>query len=86
MWWSSYAGSFSVERAIDNPSHNIYMELTNSLKINGREPKRQLNISLIYDKCLFSNTELYSYFAVLSIIDIYSNHKELVLKLQSCIS
>lgn len=86
VWWSSYAGSFSVERAIDDPSHNIYMELTNSLKKNEIEPKKQLNISLIYDECLLSNTEFYSYFTVLSIANIHANHKELVFKLQSCIS
>lgn len=86
VWWSSYAGSFSVERAIDDPSHNIYMELTNSLKKNEIEPKKQLIISLIYDECLLNNTVLYSYFIVLSIIDIHANHKDLVLKLQSCVS
>ncbi|ATP40857.1 hypothetical protein CSE16_12830 [Solibacillus sp. R5-41] len=86
VWWSSYAGGFSVERSIDDPSHNIYIELTNSLKKNHIEPKKQLNISLIYDECLLTNTEFYSYYTVLSIVDIHANHKDLVFKLQRCIS
>ncbi|MFC7684943.1 hypothetical protein [Ureibacillus sp. GCM10028918] len=86
VWWSSVAGRFSVENVIENPMHNIYIELTNSLKKNEREPKKQLNISLIYDKCILSNTKFHSYFAVLFIMDIYSNKEELILKLQSCIS
>ncbi|MFC7686344.1 hypothetical protein [Ureibacillus sp. GCM10028918] len=86
VWWSSYAGSFSVERSIDDPGHNIYIELTNSLKTNQIEPKKQLKISLIYDECLLANTEFNSYSTVLSIIDIHTNHKDLVPKLQSCIS
>lgn len=86
VWWSSEAGRFSVESVIENPMHNIYMELTNSLKKNEREPKKQLNISLIYDKCILSNTKFHSYFAVLFIMDLYSNKEELIPKLQSCIS
>lgn len=86
VWWSSYAGGFSVERSIDDPRHNIYIELSNSLKKNQIEPKKQLKINLIYDECLLTKTVLYPYYTVLSIIDIHANHKDLVLKLQSCIS
>lgn len=86
VWWSSFAGSFSVERSIQDPTHNIYIELANFLSQNQIEPKKPLNISLIYGECLLSNTAFYSYYTVLSIIDIHVNHKELVLKLQSCIS
>ncbi len=47
VWWDSFAGRFSVERCIDETVHNLYLELANSLKESGVEPKKQLNISLI---------------------------------------
>lgn len=73
VWWSSWAGSFAVERAIDDPGHNIYHALTNLLKKNQIEPKKQLKISLIYDECLLANTEFRSYYAVLSMMAIHTN-------------
>ncbi len=47
--------------------------------------RKRMDLNSYIKRRIFSNTELYSYFAVLSIIDIYANHKELILKLQSCI-
>ncbi|WP_042148281.1 hypothetical protein [Paucisalibacillus sp. EB02] len=85
VWWSSLAGSFSVERSIDDPSNHLYDELTNYLRKNEIEPKKQLNISLIYDECLLANTGGYSYSAVHSIKDFIVNKEELLLKLQNCI-
>jgi len=86
VWWGSYAGSFAVERSIDDPIHNLYLTLANALKKNKIAPKNQLNIHLIYDECLLTNTECYSYYKVLSILDIHANHQELVSKLQRCFS
>jgi len=86
VWWSSEAGGFSVESVITDPLYNIYMELSNTLTNIGRKPKKQLNISLIYDKCLFGNTMYQPYFAVLYIMDIWGNKEELVPNLQNCIS
>ena len=86
VWWGSYAGSFAIERSIDDPCHNLYLTLTSALKKNKIDPINQLNIHLIYDECLVTNTECYPYYTVLSIQGIHANHQELVSKLQRCIS
>jgi hypothetical protein len=51
----------------------------------GMKPKRELDISLIYDECLYVDLIPSSYFAVLSIKDCLVCHKELIPKLQFCI-
>lgn len=84
VWWESFAGRFSVERCIDETVHNLYLELSNSLKESGVEPKKQLKISLIYDECLLANAEVSSYFVVLPTKDFFFKYKELVPKLRGC--
>jgi len=86
VWWNSFAGSFSVERSIDEYSHEIYVELSNLLIEKRIKPKKELEISLIYDECLLVNLEPSSYFAVLSIKDYFVNYKELIPKLRLSIS
>jgi len=83
IWWDSFAGRFSVERSIDEVAQKLYMELANSLIQNEIEPQKELNISLIYDECLFVNLDAPSYFAVLSTKDLFVKYKETVLKLLS---
>lgn len=75
-------GVFLVERSIDEYSHKIYVELSNLLIEKGIKPKKELDISLIYDECLLVDLEPSSYFAVLSIRDCFVNYKELISKLQ----
>ncbi|TCJ02541.1 hypothetical protein [Cytobacillus praedii] len=84
VWWDSFAGRFSVERSIDETTHNLYLDLANFLKESGVEPKKPLKISLIYDECLLVNPDVSSYFAVLPTKDFYIKYKELVPKLGGC--
>lgn len=82
VWWDSFAGRFLVERSIDEYSHKMYVELSNLLIEKGIKPKKELDISLIYDECLLVDLKPSSYFAVLSIRDCFVNYKELISKLQ----
>ncbi|MEC1523925.1 hypothetical protein P9D43_18150 [Neobacillus niacini] len=85
VWWNSFAGRFSIERSIDEMGQKLYWELANSLVQREIEPKKELNISLIYDECLLANAQISSYFAVLPIKDFIVNYKDLVPKLKVCI-
>lgn len=84
VWWDSFAGRFSVERSIDDTTHKLYLDLANSLKESGVEPRKRLKISLIYDECLLVNADVSSYYVVLPIKDFYIKYKELVPKLRGC--
>gem|GEM_PF-1106590 len=84
VWWGSFAGSFSVERSINEIGRSLYLELANFLKNSGVEPQKHLNIILVYDDCLLANDEVYSYFAILPIKDFFVKYKELVSKLRDC--
>lgn len=82
VWWDSFAGRFSVERSIDEKKQKIYAELSNFFIEKGIKPRKELNITLIYDECLLVDLETSSYFAVLSIKDCFLKYKELISKLQ----
>lgn len=82
VWWGSFAGRFSVERAIDENVQQIYAELAKLLTEKGIRAQKELDISLIYDECLLVDLEPSSYFAVLTIRDCFVNYKELITKLQ----
>lgn len=82
VWWDSFAGRFSVERSIDEKKQKIYAELSNFFIEKGIKPRKELNITLIYDECLLVDLETSSYFAVLSIKDCFLKYKELIPKLQ----
>ncbi|NPC94078.1 hypothetical protein HOO54_18095 [Bacillus sp. WMMC1349] len=85
VWWNSFPGRFSIERSIGDVSEGLYVELTNSLVQKGKVPKKELYISVIYDECLLANTEVSSYFAVLSIRDFFVHSQELIHKLLASI-
>lgn len=85
VWWNSFAGRFSIERAIDEMGQNLYWDLANLLVRKGIEPQKELNITLIYDECLLANAQASSYFAVLPLRDFFVKYKELVPKLEVCI-
>ncbi|RTQ92515.1 hypothetical protein [Lysinibacillus telephonicus] len=82
VWWSQYAGQFAIERSVDAPMHSLYHNLANLLKESKIEPKKYLNISLIYDECLLVNNKISSNFGVLSIEHILSKHNQLSQKLK----
>ena len=82
VWWGSFAGRFTIERSIDEPSYELYVALVNSLKQKEIVPKKQFNISLIYDECLLGDCEVSSYFAVIPIRDFFIKSKDLLAKLQ----
>ncbi|CAM3114200.1 hypothetical protein FITA111629_04435 [Filibacter tadaridae] len=82
VWWGSFAGHFSVERSIGDVIENLYRELACTLIQRGITPKKELNISLVYDKCPLGNMEITSYFAVVPINDFYVKYEELVTKLR----
>jgi len=69
VWWNSFAGSFSVERSIDEYSHEIYVELSNLLIEKRIKPKKELEISLIYDY-IFVNTDINTVYTKSEIFNI----------------
>ena len=81
VWWSSFAGQFSIERSIEEKSHELYEELVNSLSQKGMNPKKELSICLVYDECLLVDIEVTSYFAVIPIKNFYVNDKDVVYNL-----
>ncbi|MDQ7094565.1 hypothetical protein REC12_13290 [Desulfosporosinus sp. PR] len=85
IWWDSLAGGFSVERSIDVYCQELYEELASLLSQKGIEPKKELNISLIYDECKLVELDVSSYFVVLTIHDFVVNRKDWVSKLLKCI-
>lgn len=85
VWWDSFAGRFTIEGSIAEPSDRLYAALANSLTQKEIVPKKQLNISLIYDEYLLGDLEVSSYFAVIPIRDFFINSKELLAKLQESI-
>lgn len=85
VWWDSFAGRFTIEGSITEPSDGLYAALANSLTQKEIVPKKQLNISLIYDKYLLGDLEVSSYFAVIPIRDFFINSKDLLAKLQGSI-
>lgn len=82
VWWNSLAGSFSIDRSIDEHIHGIYTELSNSLVKKEIKPEKAFFITLIYDDCLLIDLEPSSYFAVLSIKDFFMNQKTIIPKLE----
>lgn len=84
VWWESTAGQFCLEKSIDERGQKLYVELAKSLKQNGIESQRTLNICLVYDECLLANAEVSSYFAVLPINNFFSDYRNLVPKLIGC--
>ncbi|MCH1627932.1 hypothetical protein [Fredinandcohnia quinoae] len=86
VWWGSLAGQFSVERSIDEQGEKLYVELANALMQKGIEPQMTLNISLVYDACLYANTDVTSYFAVLSIQEMLVKYKTVVPWILGCIN
>jgi len=85
-WWGSFAGGFAVERSMDEMGHTLYLELANSLKQRGIEPRKELQLHLIYDECQLANAETAPYFAVLAIKDFFVANKELVPKILAILS
>lgn len=81
VWWDSFAGKLSIERAVGELGYNIYTEVADSLLQKGIEPLKYLSLSLIYDECELVNPERISYFAVIPINDLLLHSKELVPKL-----
>lgn len=84
VWWSSNVGHFAIERSVDEMVHPVYLELANFLMESKRTPKTNLHISLIYDDCLLVKNEVSSYFAVLSLNDMYYKQDQLASKLKGC--
>jgi len=84
VWWSSFAGRFSIERSIDEPLDKLYRELAKILNQNNTKIQSQLKISLIFEECLLANEEFSPYFAVLPIRNFFVNYKDLAPKLQGC--
>lgn len=82
IWWNSLAGRFSIERSIDEKGEKLYVEVADALVQKSIKPQKELNISLIYDECLLVDSEVSSYFVVVSLKDVFLNFKEIVSKLQ----
>ncbi|ASN05801.1 hypothetical protein [Virgibacillus necropolis] len=83
VWWNSFAGSFSLERSVDEVGQKLYVDLTNSLSQRKIEPCSELHISLLYDECLLANPEVTSNFAILPVKEFFIKYKDLVRKLQN---
>lgn len=82
IWWNSIAGRFSIERSIDEKGQKLYVEVANALVQKRIKPQKELNISLIYDECLLADSEVSSYFVVVSLKNIFVKFKETVSKIR----
>lgn len=76
VWWNSFAGRFSIERSIDEKGQKLYMELADALVQKRITPQKELNLSLIYDDCLLAGSEIFPYFAIVSLKDLTINFSE----------
>lgn len=84
VWWSSFAGGFALERSIDGVGQQLYNEVVSILKKNKINPSKHLQISLIYDDCIFAQEMSSSYFAVVPAKDFLIAYKEVVTQLKKC--
>ncbi|WP_010095324.1 hypothetical protein [Ornithinibacillus scapharcae] len=84
VWWDSFAGRFSIERSFDEQGQKIYYDIAEILLQKGIIPQKRLEISLIYDDCMLSDTKASSYFAVISIRDSYLKYEGLIQALVLC--
>ncbi|MER2112341.1 MAG: hypothetical protein ABS960_06580 [Solibacillus isronensis] len=82
VWWTSFAGRFSVECSVDEKGQKIYAELSNFLLEKKVKPQKELNISIIYDECLLADLKPTPYFAILSVNDCILNYKKIIQKLE----
>ncbi|MBP1989552.1 hypothetical protein [Paenibacillus eucommiae] len=84
-WFSSLTGQITIERAADHILYyemDIYNEVSNMINLND-EYSQELLISLIYDDCLFGDSDCYSWHSIISLQDIYlqPQKKKLVSKI-----
>lgn len=84
-WWTSLAGGFSIERAMDGRVENIYHDVANILLEEKIIPKKPLNITFIYDDSIVEDLPPFSYFAVLSIKECMIRYKNVVTGLRMCV-
>ncbi|MEI3614811.1 hypothetical protein [Pseudogracilibacillus sp. SO30301A] len=83
VWWDSPAGHFSIERSVDEIGYRLYWDLANLLAQKGIEPQKELNISLIYDRCLLGQFEVFQNFIILPIRSFLTKKEgEIVYRLQ----
>lgn len=85
VWWSSFAGGFALERSIDGLGQQLYNEVVSIFKQKEINPyPSKLQISLIYDDCIFAQEMSSSYFAVVPAKDFLIAYKDVVTQLKKC--
>ncbi|UOQ84416.1 hypothetical protein [Gracilibacillus salinarum] len=85
VWWNSFAGRFTIERAVDEFGQSLYTDLANSLADKGIIPQKRLRISLLYDECMSIKNQYSPYFAVIPIEHFYTKLDELVHQVEKTI-
>ena len=83
-WWGSLIGGFSLERCVDERSDKLYGELADFLEKKGREPRRHLHISLLYDACRIGEVGRFPYFAIVPVEDFYLQNEAVFRELKEC--
>ncbi|MFE7374812.1 hypothetical protein ACFU6E_08900 [Bacillus cereus] len=84
VWWTSIAGQLSIEYSVSHYSEQLYNDLVLYLKQNGIKPSQQLQISLLYDDCVFTKDNITSYSAILPTKHFFINYRDVVTTLSTC--
>ncbi|AJH71729.1 hypothetical protein DJ86_1855 [Bacillus cereus ATCC 4342] len=84
IWWTSIVGQLSLERSVDEYGQKLYNDLVLYLKQNEIEPLQQLQISLLYDDCVFVKNNTTSYSAILPTKHFFINYRDVVTTLSTC--
>lgn len=84
IWWTSIVGQLSLERSVDEYGQKLYNDLVLYLKQNEIEPLQQLQISLLYDDCVFVTNNTTSYSAILPTKHFFINYRDVVTTLSTC--
>ncbi|WP_336974470.1 hypothetical protein [Bacillus thuringiensis] len=84
VWWTSIAVQLSIEYSVSHYSEQLYNDLVLYLKQNGIKPSQQLQISLLYDDCVFTKDNITSYSAILPTKHFFINYRDVVTTLSTC--
>lgn len=84
VWWTSIVGQHSLECSVSGYSTQLYNDLLLYLKQNEIEPLQQIQISLLYDDCVFVTNNTTSYSAILPTKHFFINYRDVVTTLSTC--
>lgn len=81
-WADSLAGRFGVEKSVGDVVDRLYEELTYLLIRKGMVPRKDLNLSIVYDHFPLGDLEVSPYFVIASIEEFLVQPEDVLAKLQ----